>query len=120
MILTACDKDFQSTPLVALTVPDLVYTDDGILDGYALELTSLTEEDLLYKGEFGYFEESIRYYFIHAMRKNTYGCGAHDPTGIIYRVGKAPFSYWDGDGIDVVAYELPREPRDDEFGLCID
>ena len=87
------ENEAEAISFVSVTQGDLRIDTSGIPTGHTLS----TSEGFL----------------VHLVYQNTFGCGTHEPTGVIFRISrKGEFS--------TVAYEKPKSPKPGEPILCVD
>jgi len=87
------ENEAEAVSFVALSESNLKKNSNGIPEGHVLRIP----------GGF----------LVHLVYTNTFGCGVHEPTGVIFQVSQA------GE-ITKIAYEKLRDPRPGERVLCVD
>lgn len=87
------DNEAEAVSFVAVTNEDLKIDASGVPDGHTLSVDNG--------------------FLVQLVRNNTFGCGSHEPTGIIFEVSKT------GE-IQRVAFEKQKPPKPGEPVLCVD
>ncbi len=80
----------------------------------AADVVALLERDLAIEG--GHLAGHVRAlddgWLVQVVRRNTFGCGNHKPTGVVLRVSK--------DGQRAAVGEEPEPPVDPKLRMCVD
>lgn len=93
------DSEAEAVSFVTSVIPDLQFVTSRAAAGY---------ERLV-----GYTLPIDGGYLVQTLQKNTFGCGDHKPTGVMFKVT-------DGGDVQKIASEKPKPPRGDVPILCID